>query len=121
MDDVSIDEIKKELSLSKRIIDKVNREIDSLKKELQNKGNNSVNDQNLINENLKLSNEHNINLQDISEYQGQLNNLKERYTKQNSEILSLKTENEDLKKKIQERRNSVKDKNPELQIGRAHV
>ena len=88
MENISVDQIKKELSTSKKILDKVNREIDSLKKELQSKGKNSTKEQDLINENLKLSNDHKLNLQDISQYQKELNSLKDRYSKQNNEISS---------------------------------
>ena len=118
MDEPNIDEIKNEISQSRKMIEKADRELSSLKKELQSKGNNTR-VQKLFTENQKLSKDHNKNLRYISIYQDQLDDLKKRFLSQSSEISSLKSENEKLKIKDQKRRNTVENKNIKPQIKNA--
>ena len=110
MDNIFLNELKKELKESNRLLKAANEQINILQNKLKYGGggitNIRRNYQKIIGDNRKLERNHKTNLIDIKEHKYQLKELEKKSNSQNQEIQTLTKENEALKLKIKKRKES---------------
>ena len=106
-----INDLREQLLESRKILLKLNKEIDRLKIQVKYGGNaheyNNMKNQKMLGR--KLKRDHQLCLRRIEGYNNQLNELKKLFLSRNKEIQNLKKENEELKIKI---KRNAKSKSP---------